>query len=290
MNEPSVFNGPEVSMNKDAKSLDGVEHREWHNLYGFYQVMATQEGQMRRHADKNARPFVLSRAFYAGSQRYGAIWTGDNAAKWEHLAVAAPMLLTIGAAGLTFSGADVGGFFNHPSTELMTRWYQAGAFFRAHAHIDTPRREPWLFGDDVLQTLRAIVRTRYTYLPLWYTLFHAAHTSGAPAMRPLWMEYPTDAAVFAMDDQWLVGADLLVKPVTTAGATSVDVYLPGEADAVWYDTLSFARYPSAAGSSRVASCTSSRATSTSSAVLSSMASAMVTSRSVADGASVAYGP
>lgn len=253
MNEPSVFNGPEVSMNKDAKSLDGVEHREWHNMYGFYQVMATQEGQMRRHADKNVRPFVLSRAFYAGSQRYGAIWTGDNAAKWEHLAIAAPMLLTIGTAGLTFSGADVGGFFNHPSPELMTRWYQAGSFtpfFRAHAHIDTPRREPWLFGDEVLQTLRAIVRTRYSYLPLWYTLFHAAHTTGIPTMRPLWIEYPTDPAVFAIDDQWLVGADILVKPVTAAGATTVDVYLPGDAAAVWYDTVTFARYPSAAGSPR----------------------------------------
>lgn len=151
----------QVSMNKDAKSLAGVEHREWHNMYGFYQQMATYEGHVKRGkaaapvdaaasnaivasvAGKETRPFVLSRAFYAGSQRWGAIWTGDNAAKWEHLAIAAPMLLTIGVTGLTFSGGDVGGFFNNPSTELITRWYQAGSFqpfFRAHAHIDTARR------------------------------------------------------------------------------------------------------------------------------------------------------
>ena len=180
MNEPSVFNGPEVSMHKDARSIAGVEHRDWHNLYGFYQTMATAEGQLRRTPDRNARTFVLSRAFFAGSQRFAAIWTGDNEAKWEHLRAAAPMLLTIGVSGLTFAGADVGGFFKHPTPELMTRWYQAGSFqpfFRAHAHIETPRREPWLFGEGVLATLRDVVRTRYSYLPLWYTLFAVANAT-----------------------------------------------------------------------------------------------------------------
>jgi len=83
MNEPSVFNGPEVSMTKEAKSLDGFEHREWHNLYGFYQQLATAQGQVQRAGAGNERlrPFVLSRAFFAGSQRAGAIWTGDNAAE-----------------------------------------------------------------------------------------------------------------------------------------------------------------------------------------------------------------
>jgi alpha 1,3-glucosidase len=100
MNEPSVFNGPEVSMDKDALNLQGIEHREWHNLYGMYMQSATALGLTIR--DPNAktkhrpRPFVLSRAFWAGSQRYGAIWTGDNAANWDHLKVAAPMLLSIG--------------------------------------------------------------------------------------------------------------------------------------------------------------------------------------------------
>ena len=252
MNEPSVFNGPEVSMHKDAKSIAGVEHREWHNLYGFYQQMASAQGQIKRSPDQNSRPFVLSRAFFAGSQRYGAIWTGDNDAKWEHLQQAAPMLLTIGAAGLTFSGADVGGFFHNPSTELMTRWYQAGSwqpFFRAHAHIDTARREPWLFGDDVLASLRDIVRTRYTYLPYWYTLFAAAASTGVPTMRALWLEYPADVSAFAIDDQWLVGSDILVKPVTSAGATSVGVYFPGSAP--WYDVESGQKIVTSGGANNV---------------------------------------
>jgi hypothetical protein len=100
-------------------------------------------------------------------QRHAAIWTGDNDATWAHLAQAAPMLLTIGVSGLTFAGADVGGFFHNPSPELMVRWYQAGSFqpfFRAHAHIETPRREPWLFGDATLGALRELNKEGLTIL------------------------------------------------------------------------------------------------------------------------------
>lgn len=96
------------------------------------------------------------------------------------------MLLTIGLAGLPFSGADVGGFFGDPEPELLTRWYQAGAFypfFRAHAHLDSKRREPWLFGEPYTSQIRAAIRTRYSLLPLWYTLFQEASTEGVPIIR-----------------------------------------------------------------------------------------------------------
>jgi hypothetical protein len=129
MNEPSVFNGPEVTMQKDLKNLNGEEHREWHNLYGMLFHRSTMEGQIRRNRpDEDVRPFVLSRAFFAGSQRYGAIWTGDNLAAWEHLEVSSPMLLSLNVAALSFVGADVGGFYSHagckrvptnPSFEVM---------------------------------------------------------------------------------------------------------------------------------------------------------------------------
>merc|ERR1719162_951176 len=99
-------------MHKSVTNLEGIEHREWHNLYGMYVQRATAEGLMLR--DANKRPFVLSRSFYAGSQRWGAVWTGDNAAQWSHLEIAAPMLLTLNLAGIAFSGADVGGFFGNP--------------------------------------------------------------------------------------------------------------------------------------------------------------------------------
>ena len=102
-------------------------------MYGFYNQMATQQGHIKRY---NARPFVLTRSFFAGSQKYGAVWTGDNAAEWSHLQAATPMLLSLNVAGIVFSGADVGGFFGNPDEELLSRWYQAAAFqpfFRGHA-------------------------------------------------------------------------------------------------------------------------------------------------------------
>eukprot|EP00514_Thraustochytrium_sp_LLF1b_P011885 CAMPEP_0184545554 /NCGR_PEP_ID=MMETSP0199_2-20130426/4377_1 /TAXON_ID=1112570 /ORGANISM="Thraustochytrium sp., Strain LLF1b" /LENGTH=948 /DNA_ID=CAMNT_0026939861 /DNA_START=32 /DNA_END=2878 /DNA_ORIENTATION=- len=238
MNEPSVFNGPEVTMHKESLSLDGVEHREWHNLYGFYQHMATAEGLVRRTEGNTGAPsrsFVLSRAFFAGSQRHGAIWTGDNTAEWSHLKIASDMLLSLNTAGLAFAGADVGGFFGDPDTELLERWYQAGSFqpfFRAHAHIDTKRREPWLFGEEVLGRIAKTIKTRYSLLPLWYTLFHQHESNGQPVMRPMWYLTPQDERTFGLGDQWLVGSELLVKPVTDAGITSASVYLPK--DTAWY--------------------------------------------------------
>uniref|UniRef100_A0A8C2JBT1 Glucosidase, alpha; neutral AB n=1 Tax=Cyprinus carpio TaxID=7962 RepID=A0A8C2JBT1_CYPCA len=195
MNEPSVFNGPEVTMHKDA--LHGKwEHRDIHNIYGLYVQMATAEGQIQRSGGVE-RPFVLTRAFFAGSQRYGAVWTGDNAAEWDHLKISIPMCLSLGLVGVSFCGADVGGFFKNPSTELLVRWYQTGAyqpFFRAHAHLDTTRREPWLFGPENTALIREVIRQRYALLPYWYQLFYQAHKTGMPVMRPLWVDYPKDTS------------------------------------------------------------------------------------------------
>ena len=209
MNEPSVFNGPEVTMPKDNLHVGGVEHREVHNLYGLYFHAGTALGlkvslsrlsarlrlacfvfllvyfsskkpapitrlaqSPKERGGGKERPFVLSRAFFAGTQRQGPIWTGDNAAEWSHLRVSLPMLLSAGVAGITFSGADVGGFFGNPDPELLTRWYQVGAFypfFRGHAHLETRRREPWLFGEPYTSHIRAALRARYTLLPYIYT-------------------------------------------------------------------------------------------------------------------------
>uniref|UniRef100_A0A665XF44 Neutral alpha-glucosidase AB n=1 Tax=Echeneis naucrates TaxID=173247 RepID=A0A665XF44_ECHNA len=242
MNEPSVFNGPEVTMHKDA--MHGAwEHRDLHNTYGFYVQMATAEGLIKRSGGVE-RPFVLTRAFFAGSQRYGAVWTGDNAAEWDHLKISIPMCLSLGLVGISFCGADVGGFFKSPSTELLVRWYQTGAyqpFFRAHAHLDTPRREPWLFGPENTALIREAVRQRYTLLPYWYQQFYQAHRTGQPVMRPLWVEYPQDPATFTLDDEFLIGKDLLVHPVTEEGARGVTAYLPGK-DEVWFDVHTFQRH------------------------------------------------
>jgi len=234
MNEPSVFNGPETTMQKDSKHFGNVEHRDCHNMYGILQQMATAQGHVARSGGED-RPFVLSRAFFAGTQNYGAIWTGDNTADWGHLAAATPMLLTLGLTGLPFSGADVGGFFNNPSTELLVRWYQAGAFtpfFRGHAHIETKRREPWLFGEDNTNMIRNAIRKRYQYMPLWYSLFHQASQEGQAIIRPMWMEFD-QADMFAIEDQFMVGSSLLIKPVAAEGQWTTQVLLPGTE--MWYD-------------------------------------------------------
>ncbi|KAA0716277.1 Neutral alpha-glucosidase AB [Triplophysa tibetana] len=245
MNEPSVFNGPEVTMHKDA--LHGVwEHRDVHNLYGLYVQKATADGLIQRSRGVE-RPFVLTRAFFAGSQRYGAVWTGDNAAEWGHLKISIPMCLSLGLVGISFCGADVGGFFKHPSAELLVRWYQAGAyqpFFRAHAHLDTPRREPWLFGLENTALIREAIRQRYALLPHWYQLFYNTHHTGQPVMRPLWVEYPEDMVTFAIEDEYLLGKDLLVHPVTDEGAKGVTVYLPGKHE-VWFDVHTFEKHDGA---------------------------------------------
>jgi alpha 1,3-glucosidase len=248
MNEPSVFNGPEVTMGKDVLHSGDTEHRDVHNAFGYYYHLATADGLALRGDEKqNAaavegaagegqnhpdgdRPFVLSRAFFFGTQRVGPIWTGDNAAQWSHLKVATPMLLTLGLSGLPFSGADVGGFFGNPDSELLTRFYQAGAyypFFRGHAHLETQRREPWLFGEPTTTRVREAVRGRYALLPYFYSLFRAANVSGSPILRPLWFDFPDQPALYAAEDAFMLGPALLVRPVTVAGAASADVTLPG---------------------------------------------------------------
>jgi mannosyl-oligosaccharide alpha-1,3-glucosidase len=237
MNEPSVFNGPEMTMPKHMVHAGGIEHRDVHNQYGFYVQQATHEGLFQARNGKD-RPFVLSRSFFAGSQRFGAIWTGDNTAAWDHLETTARMLIPLQITGMVFSGADVGGFFGNPSSELLVRWYQTGAFqpfFRGHAHLDTNRREPWLFGKDNTAIIAKAIRERYAYLPLWYTLM-ASNSLGfdnGPPMRPMWWEFSEDKRLDDMEDQWMIGSSLLVAPVLTEGAETRAVYLPGLEP--WYD-------------------------------------------------------
>jgi alpha 1,3-glucosidase len=247
MNEPSVFNGPETTMPKDNIHFGGWEHRDVHNINGMTFHNATYQAIAERKKGELRRPFVLTRAFYSGSQRSAAMWTGDNLAEWSHLEASLPMILNQGISGFPFSGADVGGFFGNPSKELLTRWYQAGIyypFFRGHAHIDTRRREPYVPGAPYTEIITQALRLRYQLLPVWYTAFREAHTTGAPIVRPNFYVHPEDERGFAVDDQLYIGSTgLLAKPVTKEGATSVDVYIAD--DQPYYDYFDYTRYQGA---------------------------------------------
>lgn len=249
MNEPSVFSGPEITMHKDAIHANGFEHRDVHNMYGFQQHRATYQGLHQREGGQH-RPFVLTRSFFAGSQRYAAVWTGDNSSKWSHLVISIPMMMTLSISGISFVGADVGGFFGNPDEQLLIRWYQTGCFspfFRAHAHINSDRREPWVYPVDTRNLIRDSIRRRYQMLVYWYTVFAEHERTGLPVLRPAFMEFPQDRNTFADDKQFMVGNAVLVHPVTEPDVESVTVYLP-DADAVWYDWDTHVRVP---GSSTV---------------------------------------
>ncbi|KAJ7655561.1 glycoside hydrolase family 31 protein [Mycena polygramma] len=247
MNEPSVFNGPEISMPRDNIHHGGWEHRDIHNINGMLFSNLTSQA-VRDRTDPPERPFVLTRSFFAGSQRFGAMWTGDNLGTWEHMAVGNQMVLANGIAGMSFAGSDVGGFFGNPEPEMLVRWYQVGIFnpfFRAHAHIDTKRREPFLLEQPYKGMIKDILRLRYTMLPVWYTAFRETSVTGVPVLRPHYVAFPKDPKGFDVDDQYFIGASgLLVKPITSKGTTETTVYLPE--DEVYYDYFSHHVYRGAA--------------------------------------------
>lgn len=236
MNEPSVFGGPERTMQKDLLHGD-IEHRHVHNMYGHSHIRATYEGLLK--SRPNERAFVLTRSFFAGSQRYAAVWTGDNGADWDHLKASVGMLLSLQLCGVAMSGADVGGFFSDPDGELSTRWYQAGAFqpfFRGHSCQGTKRREPWSFGDPYTAHIRAAIRMRYEFIPYWYTVFakfalgeKAGLGFDGPVMRPVWWEFE---GWEENDSMWMVGDAILAAPIMKSNPVDHTVNLP---EGRWYD-------------------------------------------------------
>ncbi|CAG9328353.1 unnamed protein product [Blepharisma stoltei] len=233
MNEPALFFGPEKTLPKWTLHGD-YEHREVHNLYGMYIQRATYEGAYNRSLGKD-RPFILARAFYTGSQRYGARWTGDSSAIWEYLDYSAPLMLSMAVCGLCFTGGDVGGYFSDPCPELFVRWYQLGAFmpfFRSHSDNLSKRREPWKFGQPALSLIREAIQDRYKLLPYWYTLFYQYCCEGTPVILPMFALYPADDFSITLDRQFHIGPALLVVSISKPLQKSISVYLP---EGRWYD-------------------------------------------------------
>ncbi len=223
MNEPAVW-GKAVP---NELVLAGGPMRRMRNLYAYYMGQTAYEGLRQRRPDE--RPFVLTRAGFAGGQRHTAVWTGDNVSSWEHLALSVRMTLGMGLSGIPFNGADVGGFEGIATPELYARWIQAAAFsplLRTHAHHDSPSQEPWSFGPGVEAIARDAISLRYRMLPTLYTLMEEAHRTGAPALRPLFWRFQDDPEAYRTDHQFLVGDHLLVAPVVEEGGRLQRVYLP----------------------------------------------------------------
>ncbi|KAJ6649262.1 Neutral alpha-glucosidase AB, partial [Pseudolycoriella hygida] len=216
MNEPAVFDDDnEKTMPRANLHYGGWEHRALHNMYGFMHTKGTFDGVFRR-SNGQLRPFILTRSFFAGSQRYAAVWTGDNTADWSYLQVSIKTCLSLAVVGFSFCGSDIGGFSEEPTTELMERWYQAAAyqpFFRNHATSGSRRREPYLFPNSV-DIFREAIRARYSLLPLWYTMFYEHEMNGLPIMRPMLTNYPTDVSSFRLDNQYMLSDVLLSSGVS----------------------------------------------------------------------------
>jgi alpha-glucosidase len=229
MNEPAVWGRAfplEVLMDDKGRTSS---QKKMHNLYGFLMSQAAFES-FRTHRP-NQRPFLVTRAGFAGEQRFTAVWTGDNVASEDHLELGIRMMLGLGLSGIPFVGTDVGGFIGTPSPELFARWIQVGAFspfFRTHTHHNSRDQEPWSFGEELEEISRKFVSLRYQLLPYLYNLFWEASESGTPILRPMFWYYQDDPVVYdhAYQHQFFVGEKLLVAPVTREKQYLKKVYLP----------------------------------------------------------------
>lgn len=236
MNEPASFNGP---LPDDVQFEYGA-HEKVHNIYGHFMAKATYEGLAKN--DGGKRPFVLTRAAYAGSQKYCGGWTGDNHSIWAHIALSLEQVCNLSVSGLAMCGSDIGGFGSDTTPELLVRFYEAAVFvpfFRNHSAMGTRRQEPWQFDETTIDAVRKTVKLRYRFIPYIYDLAHECEKTGAPIVRPLVYEYPADKHVRNIFDEYMLGSFVLVAPVIAPGKEAREVYLP---DGDWYDYYTGEKY------------------------------------------------
>lgn len=230
MNEPCVFNNDHKTMLETClhNSDNGViEHKEFHNRYGFEMSRCSKEAQEELHP--NERGFSMTRATYAGGQRYSSVWTGDNMSLWSQMRMSISMNANLGISGFSFVGNDVSGFGLDSSEELFIRWMEMGPFipiFRNHSNMYTRRQEPWAFGPRAEKIAKKFIELRYELLPYIYDLYYISHKEGLPIFRPMIMEYEKDMNLLNMREQFMLGENMLVAPVLYEGERSKTVYLP----------------------------------------------------------------
>jgi alpha-glucosidase len=248
MDEPAVFLVPSKTMPDDVQhrieepgfTTRVTNHLEVHNIYGMQNSRGTFEGLLKM--EPNVRPFVMTRASFAGGQRYATTWTGDNSSTWDHLRQTTSQLLNLGLSGFAMAGADVGGFAGSPQSELLTRWLEVAAFHpidRDHTAVETKPQEPWENGtaEDV-SLRRRYIEERYRLMPYLYTIAEEMSRTGLPIMRPLFMEFPHGAADsgpldLSTGNAFMVGPDLLVAQ--SPYPDEIDDYSVALPPSSWYD-------------------------------------------------------
>ncbi|KQV49590.1 TIM-barrel domain-containing protein [Massilia sp. Root335] len=222
--------GHPSAMRHQTGSADQV-----HNLYGHEWARMMADGYRRDYP--NERPFILARAGYSGSQRYGLIpSSGDSNRTWGGLQGQPELSLQMGMQGVAYMHSDLGGFAGaNLDDELYARWMQYGTFqpvFRPHGQEEVAS-EPVYRAPAPMAAARAAARLRYRLLPYNYTLAFDNHVSGMPLMRPLMFDEPDNPALRLVSDTYLWGDDMLVSPVLTSHAQRQPVYLPRRGP--WFD-------------------------------------------------------
>ncbi|WP_456422312.1 TIM-barrel domain-containing protein [Lutibacter sp.] len=227
LGEPEVHPSDLIHVNGTADEV--------HNIYGHNWAKVIYEGYQKDFP--NQRPFILMRAGYVGSQRYGLIpWSGDVNRSWGGLQSQPEIALQMGMQGLAFSHSDLGGFAGaNLDDELYTRWLQYGVFqpiFRPHAQEQVPS-EPVFREPKTKELAKKSIELRYQLLPYNYTLAFENHIKGTPLMRPVFFEDETSNKLLSYDKTYLWGNSFLVSPVLKSGIKTQEVYFPANSN--WYN-------------------------------------------------------
>lgn len=218
-------------------------HNEIHNVYGLAWDKVVTEQFIKR--NPNTRIFQMTRATFAGMQRYTFGWSGDTGEGnnvldgWRKLEAQLPLALSAGMGGIPFWSCDISGYCGdikdyEAMSELYLRWLQFGAFnplSRIH-HEGNNAVEPWLFGTEAEAICKKAIEQKYRLFPYLYTCSREAHDNGLPLMRALMLEYPDDLETANLNSEFLLGTSFLVAPVMEQGAAIKKVYLP---EGEWID-------------------------------------------------------
>lgn len=239
LGEPEVHPGDMLHTLSEHNNLVATAD-EVHNAYGHQWGKLVNQA-LTEHSP-NKRQFMIMRAGFAGSQRYGLIpWTGDVSRSWDGLKAQVELSLQMGLTGMAYTHSDLGGFAGGEAfdQQLYVRWLQYGVFqpiYRPHGH-DTIAPEPVFHDQKTKDIVREYIKLRYRLMPYQYTLAYQNATTGMPLMRPMFFGDENNAKLIDIKDQYLWGDSFLVKPVTDPDLTTVDVQLPqGNWVDYWRDT------------------------------------------------------